>query len=189
MTEFLLKKVEKKIDKKDEDQVGWFNFLKVSFYFGLRPKEMMDVVESPVVEDHNGIPILIGNQTKLTSSNEEGRIKKIPVVCEEQMEALGVLQSKKIKRPLPSWVDGICKDKGLTYGINEDYGLYTGRKGFTNHMLTLGQSLEDISAWLGHHSIDLTWRVYRTKNVINFSETDFVAKNFKKPKAKPKKIS
>lgn len=190
MTELLLAKVKRKVDKSDQKQLAWLNFIIVIFYFGLRPKELMAVVEKPMVENHNGIPVLVVDQTKLTSiSNEEDRIKKIPVICEQQMKALGLIKSGNILRPHPSWVDQLCKDPKITYGPTEDYGLYTGRKGFTDLMLTLGQSLEDISGWLGHHSIDMTWKVYKTKNTINFNQSDFVKKNFRKPKSKPKKVS
>ncbi len=190
MTELLLAKIKRKVSKSDQKQLGWLNFIIVSFYFGLRPKEVMTVVEKPIVENHNGIPVLVVNQTKLTSvSNEEDRIKKIPVICEQQMTALGLIKTGHILRPHSSWVDQLCKEPKIVYGPTEDYGLYTGRKGFTDLMLTLGQNLEDISGWLGHHSIDMTWKFYKTKNVINFNQTDFVKKNFKRPKSKPKKVS
>jgi integrase len=189
MTELLLAKIKRKIDKSDPKQVGWLNFIIVSFYFGLRPSEVMAVVKKPIVENHNGIPVLVVDQTKLTSISEEDRIKKIPVICEQQMTALGLISSGNVLRPHSSWVDQLFKDPKITYGPTEDFGLYTGRKGFTDLMLTLGQSLEDISGWLGQHSIDMTWKVYKTKNLINFNQTDFVKKNFRKPKSKPKKVS
>jgi len=48
------------------------------------------------------------------------------------------------------------------------YDLYSGRKGFTDLMLTKGQSLENISIWLGHSHISRTWASYRDKGPFQF---------------------
>jgi integrase len=48
---------------------------------------------------------------------------------------------------------------------------YSGRKGFTDLMQSNGQKLEDISLWLGHRSIEMTWKHYKDKKAIQFTET------------------
>jgi integrase len=54
------------------------------------------------------------------------------------------------------------------FGNNGHITLRAGRKGFIDLMLDHGQSLEDISAWLGHQNIEMTWQKYRNKKRVSF---------------------
>lgn len=41
--------------------------------------------------------------------------------------------------------------------------LYAGRKGFSDLMLSRGQSFENISIWMGHSTLQRTWRSYKSR--------------------------
>jgi integrase len=47
---------------------------------------------------------------------------------------------------------------------------YGGRKGFQDLMLNRGQKLEDISAWMGHQSIEMTWKRYRNRKRVKVTK-------------------
>lgn len=145
------------------------NWLKVSLWFGLRPIEIDNLknssgawrIEERVNSfDGSKIQILAIYQSKLTSIAKERRWKFIPIILVEQAECVRLIQSGSFKRPLVQTVKKHI-DPMLT--------LYGGRKGFTDFMLDRGQRLEDISEWLGHKSIDMTFRVYKNKNSVRYT--------------------
>jgi len=73
--------------------------------------------------------------------------------------------------------DGAVEGKYLRkiYPENKHYTtLYAGRKGFQDLMLNRGQRLEDISMWMGHQSIEMTWTKYRNRKRVSFTKTDEV---------------
>lgn len=58
--------------------------------------------------------------------------------------------------------------KTIQKHVGDGYGLYSGRKGFTDLMLGLNQNLEEVSAWLGHKNLDRAWRVTKQKRKVHF---------------------
>jgi hypothetical protein len=146
-----------------ESQWKW---LHVALYFGLRPSEI-DKRNSPkhrfTVEFDKSIKkdVVRFYQPKLVSLPEAKRWKSIPVFLPEQVEALQYLK-EELKCPLP---------KTLQSHTDVHLTKYCGRKGFVNLMLDNGQMLENISAWMGHSSVDRTWRSYRNKKRVAFTPT------------------
>jgi integrase len=47
--------------------------------------------------------------------------------------------------------------------------LYGGRKGFTDLMLANDQDFVHISQWMGHSSIERTWKNYKSKRVTHYN--------------------
>lgn len=78
------------------------------------------------------------------------------------MEAsLEDLENENMAKPLVKTIQKACpKPAGL--------GVYSGRKGFTDLMLSFDQTLENIAAWMGHASIERTWKHYKNKDIVNF---------------------
>lgn len=138
---------------------GNYEWLFVTLWLGLRPEEVTNKIE--VTTDINGIKILHVYQSKLTSLKEKDRWKLIPLLFKEQEVALSYLQEGKCKRPLLKTIKRV---------LGEGYELYAGRKGFTDMMLDKGQDLEAISAWLGHRTIDRTWRHYKNRNRVQYKK-------------------
>jgi len=52
--------------------------------------------------------------------------------------------------------------------FSKDIDLYGGRKGFTDLMLSRGNTIENISIWMGHSTLDRTWRSYKQKQNFTF---------------------
>lgn len=179
MTEEILKKVKLKVDG-DLDAVKKYNWLYISFVFGLRPSECDEAIKNPKIEVHGGVSALVVYQSKLTVVDEDEKEKRIPIICDEQAKALKMIEKKQATRPSPKWVDKVCKDDRKTYDANFKYDLYCGRKGFTDFLLGKEQSLEQISIWAGHKSISTTWSHYKDKRSIRFNETTYTKKNYKK---------
>lgn len=132
-------------------------FLKLTLWFGLRPEEAKRFEDFETRKNKQGTDFLVVNQTKLTMLAEEERLKYIPVLFTEQEEVLKELAKIQPKAP-------IYKTMRNVFG--EQYGLYAGRKGFTDLMLSHDYKIEDISLWLGHSSIETTWAHYKNKNVM-----------------------
>lgn len=137
---------------------GQFEWVYVSFWFGLRPKEVTG--QWKLTKDGN-VDILNIYQSKLTTVKKEDRWKLIPVLYPEQRRALSMIKLGGLKRPLLKTVVSI---------FGEGFGLYSGRKGFTDLMLDKGQDLEAISAWLGHRTLDRTWRHYKNRNRVQYKK-------------------
>lgn len=77
--------------------------------------------------------------------------------------ALKDIEDGVLKKPL-------VKTLRKTFPDVEGIGLYSGRKGFVDLMLKYGQTLENIAAWLGHSSIERTWKHYKDKDNVVFNE-------------------
>jgi hypothetical protein len=135
-----------------------WNWLFIGLWFGLRPKEIDNLVKQGHLEikfdDTNKIHVLAVYQTKLTSLPKEKRWKHIPIYCDEQKTALEIIKTGNFKRPL---------NKTLKRIFSEPIETYSPRKGFTDLMLEKQFSLEDISTFLGHCDISTTWRHYKDK--------------------------
>lgn len=135
-----------------------YNYLFATIWFGLRPHEMSSALKSKTKLNDDGTEFLIVYQSKLVTIEKSKRFKAIPILFPEQEVALEILKSGNVKAP-------IYKRMNQVFG--QGYGLYGGRKGFTDLMLGKGYKIEDISLWLGHTSIETTWKHYKNKNVLN----------------------
>jgi integrase len=135
-----------------------WNWLYIGLWFGLRPTEIDNLKNNKywkVIRDkEHQIDVLEIYQTKLTKLSRDKRWKQIPVYLPEQKEAIKLIESEAFKRPLV---------KTLTSKLGEGYDTYSPRKGFTDLMLERGFSLDDVSLFLGHESIDTTWKHYKNK--------------------------
>jgi hypothetical protein len=134
-----------------------FNWLFISVWLGLRPQEIDNLheqqlwrIETPIV----GRKICWIYQTKIIALPPDDRWKPIPILYEEQEFALRIIQSGNFKRPLV---------KTMRQYFSKDIDLYGGRKGFTDLMLSKGNTIENISIWMGHSTLDRTWRSYKQK--------------------------
>jgi integrase len=156
--------------QKDKLKPAQYRWLVLAVWFGLRPKEvdalnandnkkLFDIVTKVI----NGKPIqvLCIYQSKLTAVKREDRWKYIPAFHDSQIEALKLV-GEGLQRPL---------NKTLKKLFGGQTTCYSGRKGFTDLMQSNGQKLEDISLWLGHRSIEMTWKHYKDKKAIQFTET------------------
>ncbi|MBI3555219.1 MAG: hypothetical protein HY074_03010 [Deltaproteobacteria bacterium] len=145
---------------------GQYEWLAISVWFGLRPQEI-DSLKKPkqwklssAVCQGVEVKVLMVYQSKLTSLQSEKRWKSIPVVYPEQEVALEYVKSGRFARPLAKTLKRTFPSTRIT--------LYGGRKGFTDLMLERGQALEAVSSWLGHATIERTWRSYKRRDVVSF---------------------
>ncbi|MBI3294022.1 MAG: site-specific integrase [Deltaproteobacteria bacterium] len=140
-----------------------FNWLFLSVWFGLRPKEVdsLHAKELWRVETlPSGRKILWVFQTKIIALPPEDRWKPIPILYDEQHFALQIAESGHFRRPLRKTLR-----KHFGCGVT----LYAGRKGFTDLMLSKNQSLENISVWMGHSSLQRTWRSYKQRRKFHLA--------------------
>jgi integrase len=139
-----------------------WNWIYIALWFGLRPIEV-DGLKSETTwrverDVTSGIDVLSVYQSKLTSVSKDRRWKVIPVYFEEQKVALKLIKQGAFSRPLNKTIKRLIGDRIETYSP---------RKGFTDLMLERGFKLEDVSTFLGHASIDMTWRHYKSKKKFN----------------------
>jgi hypothetical protein len=145
---------------------GQYAWLYLTVWLGTRPLET-DNFKKPQgrraweLKYKGKTPVLWVYQTKLHGKGltEAQRIKPIPLICKEQLRCLEIIQSGRFKRPLVKTIVRHCGEGINTYG---------GRKGFTDLWLARGQSLENISIWLGHRSIERTWKSYKDKETVRW---------------------
>lgn len=148
--------------KLKEEQYNW---LYLSIWFGLRTSEVDGLGKAGRsrldLKDPCGHPVLWVYQTKLAGGGvaREDRWKAIPCFRPEQLAALELIG--KHKRPLVQTVQRY---------IAEDVNLHGGRKGFQDLMEGLGREFTEISAWLGHQSLNMTWGPYRNKKQAKFKK-------------------
>ena len=134
-----------------------FNWLFLSVWLGLRPQEIDNLSDGTLwsVETlPGGKFILWVFQTKIVALPPEDRWKPIPILYDEQRFALRIIQAKTFRRPIAATMRHY-------FGYGTD--LYGGRKGFSDLMLSKGHSLENISIWMGHSTLERTWRSYKNK--------------------------
>lgn len=133
-----------------------YNWLYVSLQFGLRPSEVDSLKQSEgkawKVTRENGYEVLNVYQSKLKGVDRSKRWKKIPCLFLEQEKALALIFDGHFKRPLV---------KTIKYHIEDGLTTYAGRKGFEKYLLDRNIPFEAISSYLGHQSVDRTWRNYR----------------------------
>lgn len=161
-----------------------WKYLRATFWLGLRPSELDLILKDKTkvrFEKYKGTSVICVYQTKLEMLPEPKRWKNIPLYCDEMEEAAKdiklydknpenlLLKKPKVKdikkAAAPMFLD---EKTGLPIEDN-GVGLYSGRKGFTDLHLELGQDLEDISQWAGHASIERTWSAYKNKFSVKFN--------------------
>jgi len=142
-----------------------FNWLLISIWFGLRPSEINNLLDPDktkiVTATKNQPAVLEIYQPKLTRLPDEQRWKYIPCFLTNQIELLDAIANGDLKQPTYKQMRQAFK--------KEKISLYGGRKGFTDLMLDLDQKPEEISAWMGHRSIETTWQHYKDRTKVRFS--------------------
>lgn len=149
--------------KREAMRPDHYNWLFISIWFGLRPFEI-DQLRDPktwkVTVGKNGRKLLHVYQPKLITVPKPKRWKVIPVKTKEQNRALAMIEAQTFKRPIyksmHSWFDGVT--------------LYGGRKGFTDLMLERGEKFEEISLWMGHRTLDRTYRDYKDRLKTSYED-------------------
>ncbi len=135
-----------------------WNWLFIAFHFGLRPSEvdsLKDIKSYKIETDaNNKIPVLRVYQSKLKMLAKDYRWKTIPIHSKRQQKAIELIKSGQFDRPLTKTISRL---------IGDGFDTYSPRKGFTDMMLNEGWQLEDISVFMGHSSIETTWRHYKNK--------------------------
>lgn len=134
-----------------------YRWLYVSLWFGLRPSEV-DIL----TEENQGsywelvkqgeYQVLRVYQSKLTRVQKEKRWKQIPLIFEEQITAMDFILNEPLVRPLV---------KTIKRYLGEKYTTYAGRKGFEALLNRKGIPLEYSSRYLGHTSIERTYKNYQ----------------------------
>ena len=140
-----------------------FNWLFVSVWLGLRPREIDNLGDKnlwKVEELATGTKVLWVYQTKLIALPPIDRWKPVPLIYDEQKFAAKIIEDGLFERPL---------NKTVRRYFGEGVTLYGGRKGFTDLMLGKGHTLEAISQWMGHSTIGRTWRTYKDRLGVEFS--------------------
>lgn len=143
-----------KVQKLNQPNYHW---LVLSVWLGLRPQEIDNLHNEKMWSLEilgNGRKVLWVFQTKIIALPIEDRWKPIPILFEEQEFAIRVLKGNAFKRPIM---------KTMRKHFGEGIDLYAGRKGFTDLMLSKGHSLENISVWMGHSTLERTWKSYKSR--------------------------
>lgn len=141
-----------------------YNWLYLSVWLGLRPREVDQLKDARYIRLQpglNGKTILWIYQTKLPAIPPQYRWKLIPIIFTEQDAALEIIRSLQFKRP---------NGKLVKKYFGQNTTLYGGRKGFTDLMLAYQQDFIHISQWMGHSSIERTWRNYKSRQIVHFSD-------------------
>jgi len=136
-----------------------FRWLYISVWFGLRPQEIdqlrnQDLWKTEILP--TGRKVVWIFQTKIVALPPEDRWKPIPVIFDEQHFALKMITEGHFKRPL---------SKTIRKYFGSGHDCYGGRKGFVDLMLSRGQAIENISIWMGHSTLNRTWRSYKNKRI------------------------
>jgi integrase len=150
-------------DLKEQISEAQYNWLFVTVWLGLRPSEVDLICKDSRkwrLEESDEVDVLWVYQPKLKSKERKLRWKPIPLLYDEQREAVNLFQHKVLARPL---VKTVKKHTG------QHITLYGGRKGFTDLMLARGQSIEAVSQWLGHTSLEMTWKHYKDRRRVIYS--------------------
>jgi integrase len=150
-------------DNLKPDQYEW---LYLSLWLGLRPSEVdrlsPDKQRSYWRLEPGQPDVLWVYQPKLTSKPRPQRWKPIPIIFPEQQQAIEFIHNWRATPPLTKTLKRIAGCQ---------LGLYAGRKGFLDLMLERGQLFENVSQWLGHSSLDMTWNRYKDKRRVGFTIT------------------
>jgi hypothetical protein len=110
------------------------------------------------MKNEDGSSVLWIYQEKLVSVPPRYRWKLLPVFLPEQEAGLTLIERGEFKRPLV---------KTVKRHFGSRVTLYGGRKGFSDLMLSLGQDFINISQWMGHSSIQRTWKSYKSRLIVH----------------------
>lgn len=124
-----------------------YNWLYLSIWLGLRPEEIDNIKTARIERIKDDLTLIHVYQSKVDAW------KTVPCYLPEQKVAIEMIDAP-MKRPL---------NKTLQKHIAPNLTCYGGRKNFTDMMLRRGYSLEKISLWMGHKTIERTWRSYKSK--------------------------
>ncbi|MBI2519769.1 MAG: hypothetical protein HYV97_05110 [Bdellovibrio sp.] len=111
--------------KKNDLREDLYNWIYLTVWFGLRPKEVDNLHDENLwrVESFfNGRKVLWVYQTKVIALPEEDRWKPIPILYQEQEHGIKILEANNFTRPLV---------KSLRFHFGKTVSLYGGRKAFT----------------------------------------------------------
>lgn len=153
LTPALLDDAKPKLDRQH------FNWLFLSLWFGLRPREVNNLRRDDaslwyIDTGDARFTVLAVFQEKLYERGirKEDCWKYIPIVEPEQMEGLKIVRSGEFRAPL---------NKNIQRIFAGQYTRYAGRQGFHDLMRRQrGHELEDVSKWYGHLTLSTTQRQY-----------------------------
>lgn len=138
-----------------------FNWLHLSLWFGLRPDEVdgLRQTETRRIAYDRSVQkqVLWVYQPKLVALEEDDRWKAIPALYKEQERGLEIIESQAFRRPAPQTIRKY---------LGEEFSSYAGRKGFEHLMTSRGHPLEVVAEWMGHQSIERTWKNYRNRKRV-----------------------
>jgi hypothetical protein len=140
-----------------------YNWLFISVWLGLRSQEVDNLKKTELWKIEtlpNGREILWVFQTKIVALPAEERWKPIPIIFDEQKTAIEIIRRGDFSRPL---------SKTMAKHFGQGITTYAGRKGFVDLMLSKGQSLENISVWLGHSALNRTWHSYKQRRKFHLA--------------------
>jgi hypothetical protein len=130
-----------------------YRWLYLAIWAGLRPAEVDLLLKEGqyklAVED--GVTVLHVFQQKLRKLPRAKRWKLIPLIEPEQAAIPEIIEGASFKRPLV---------KTMVRYFGDGSSTYSPRKGFEKLMRDRGHDFFHVSAWLGHQSVDQTWRAY-----------------------------
>lgn len=141
-----------------------FNWLFISVWFGLRPHEINNLKDPKTWKksiNKNGRVLLHVYQPKLIKIPKAKRWKVIPLKFKEQTRAMELIESGNFRQPIY---------KVMRNWFGEGITPYGGRKGFTDLMLEKGQKFEEISMWMGHTTLDRTYRDYKDRLKTSYED-------------------
>lgn len=139
-----------------------WKWIYVSLWFGLRPEEVSGLHRvtpdagrmAHEIRFEGTQKIVWFYQWKKRTMPKPKRWKRVPVLFPEQEIAIGFIQENQLEEPLPKTLKGHLKKRLHLYG---------GRKGFQDLMTSHGREFFEIMDWLGHESIERTWRDYKNR--------------------------
>jgi len=122
-----------------------YKWLYISLWFGLRPVEVDQLLRVNRKRWYFEGDIFHVYQTKTR------KWKEIPILFSQQRKAIHYIREAKFKRPSP---DTIKHHTGGYHHTN------AGRHGFTYLMWRRKRSIIEVTSWMGHDDINLTFRIY-----------------------------
>lgn len=142
-----------------------YRWLYLSVWLGLRPAEINGLTDAKFgckleFDKKRKVKFVQVYQAKLKSVAVEKRWKYIPLIFREQE----VIEDY-IKLPLKQPTNQTLR-KLFGFTVRG----YAGRKNFTDLMLDRGRKIEEISSWLGHATIETTWKFYKDRNKLTLLE-------------------
>lgn len=133
-----------------------YNWLYVSVWFGLRPQEV-DQLEKPsklwYIETHNELGFVLHVfQRKLEERGVPLDLcwKAIPTIFPEQITAIQIIQTGKLKHPIGK------NGKFMSRTFGKGYSHYAGRNNFSGMLRAAGRTPQERKHWMGHLSIVTT---------------------------------